>query len=413
MRAIIKISLIFLLLGAVFCQQQPTRVSTQDDEKVDIAFKIQIPDEVKLQVHSAVARVTAPDMDTIRTELFVTPTHVEGIIRHVPAGRKRFFEIFVFDQDSVLTFYGSKYADVFAGFMTRVEIMLQPVGDDGTVLIIGYFSPPHLEKIVYSTFDSRPPYDDGEIFMMNPDGSDKVQLTQNPGADYHPNISPSGDKIAFVRNLDPDGINTHIFIMNVDGTEQKQLTFPPVREDSPWFSPDGDQIVFRKTMETGASDICVVNSDGTGFRNLTRGQIGALHPTWGYDNCIYFVTHGSDYKIWKIRPDGSELSVVSPFKIGAHERVQFTRDMKHIFYDSHQYPNQIVKSDFPAFLNSRTITSGDDTGGFCLSPDEGKMIFSQGSHENGYFLFIKDFVTGRIEPLGIRAIHSDWEPIVR
>lgn len=406
----------FLFLMLAFCQRQPTETTLDhafDADKVDIAFKIPVPDDVKSLVHSALALVTAADMDTISIELKVTPDHVEGVIPNVPLGKNRFFEIFVFDRDSTLSFYGSKYADVQSGFVTNVEIMLQPVGNSGTVVIIGYFRNPEREKIVYSTFDSHPPYDDGELFIMNPDDSERIQLTDNPGADYHPNISPKGDQIVFVRNLDPEGkvLNSHIFIMNIDGTGQKQLTFPPIAEDSPCFSPDGRRIVFRKTTENGISNIFVMNSDGTEQINITKDRVAALHPMWAKDNQIYFVTHGNDYRIWQISPDGRELNAISPFRIGAHERVQFTADMKQILYDSHRFPNQIMIADFPLFLNSKPLTSGEDTGGFCLSPDDSKMIFSQGSHEEGYYLFLKDVKENTTLPLRIKAIHSDWEEI--
>ena len=137
--------------------------------------------------------------------------------------------------------------------------------------------------------------------------------------------------------------------MNIDGSDQRQLTFPPIREDGPWFSPEGDKIVFRRTTQNGHSNLFIINIDGTGLTNVTNDNIGAMHPTWRNDNFIYFVTHGSDYRIWKIRPNGSELNVVSPFKIGAHARVQFSNDNQFIFFDSSEYPNQIIKATFPSF----------------------------------------------------------------
>ena len=411
----LKLIIVFLLLLIfTFCQKQPTQTKLDDTNNVsstDILFRIQIPPEIQTYVHSSFALVTASDMDTIKTILEVTPTQVEGLIENVPAGENRYFEIFVFDQDSTLTYYGSKYADVYAGFVVQVEIILQPAIDTGTVIIIGYFGTTKKEKIVYSTFDFQQPWDDGEIYICNPNFKNIIQLTNNPGADYHPQISLDGDKIIFVRNLDPEGFDTHIFIMNIDGTEQTQLTFPPVREDCPCFSPSGNQIVFRKTTENGVSNLFVMNIDGSSLTNITNDRIGALHPTWANDNYIYFVTHGSDYRIWKILPDGNDLCVVSPFKIGSHVRIKFTTDVQYIFYDSYEYPNQIIKSIFPSFSDSIAITSGDDTGGFCLSPDNNKIIYSQGSHTKGYYLYIQDLNTNLIQSLGIRAIDMDWKEI--
>jgi len=183
---LIKSRFIFIVLFAfIFCQKQPTQ--TQHDQPnniqaTDIAFKFQIPPEIQTYVHYSLAQVTASDMDTIRTPLEVSTTYVEGVIENVPAGKNRYFEIFVFDRDSTLTYYGSKYADVYAGFVVQVEIILQPAIDTGTVIIIGYFGTPKKEKIVYSTFDYQQPWDDGEIYICNPNFTNIVQLTNNPGS---------------------------------------------------------------------------------------------------------------------------------------------------------------------------------------------------------------------------------------
>lgn len=411
MKTISKITAVVILF-LISCQKHPTDISqNQYQKKVDIPFKIQVSADIKPFVYFASAQVTASDMDTIITELKVNQTSVEGIIEEVPSGKNRFFEIFVYSKDTILTYYGSKYSNVYPAQINLIEIILKPVSDTGTVIIIGYFGLPQNEKIVYSTFDYQLPFDDGEIFIMNPDGTEKYQLTYNPGADYHEQISPNRNKIAFVRNLDPDGHDSHIFLMNFDGTDQTQLTFGPIREDGPWFSPQGDKIAFRKTTPNGKSNIFVMNLDGSGLVNLTQDKLDALHPVWANDGNIYFVTHGSDNRIWKIRPDGSDLKVVSPFKVGAHQRIQFTNNMEFIFFDSYEYPNQIVRCDFPTFTNSKYITTGDDIGGFCLSPSNDKIIYSQGSHQNGYYLFIKDLNNSQIDTLNIKAIDMDWKEI--
>ncbi len=169
--------------------------------------------------------------------------------------------------------------------------------------------------------------------MINPDGTNTIQLTNNPGADYHPQISPSGDKIVFVWNLDPQGLDCHIFIMNTDGIDKTQLTFLSVREDSPWFSPEGDRLVFRKTTPNGVSHLFILDVDVNGLVNITNDRISALYPVREKDNYIYFVsglvnitndrisalhpvgeqdgyiyfmTHGSNRRIWKLRPECSD-----------------------------------------------------------------------------------------------------------
>ncbi|MBN1348407.1 hypothetical protein JXJ21_03295 [candidate division KSB1 bacterium] len=408
------ISILIMMLAVFSCKDQPTQSATDVSDglgQTEAFFKIQIPSNLKSYIYSAVALVTAEDIDSIRTNLTVSSTHVEGVIEGIPVGQSRLFEIFVFNFDSVLTFYGSKTADVRAGLPVQVEIMLRSADETGTAIIIGYFEEVHQEKIVYSDFDHQPPYDDGEIYLANPDGTGRIQLTQNPGADYHPQLSPLGNKIAFVRNLDPMGFDTHVFIMNIDGSGQKQFSFGPVTEDAPWFSPNGSQIVFRKASENGPSNLVVMNIDGTGAKNITLDQIDAFYPVWAADGNIYFSAHSGDNRIWKIRPDGANLTVVSPFKIGGSARIRFASNMGTLFYDSYSYPSQIIMSDFPSFENPTPVTSGDDTGEFCLSPDDNRLLYSQGSPSQGYFLYLKNLNTQQTNPLGIKAIDCDWKVI--
>src|SRR5687768_15694073 len=60
-------------------------------------------------------------------------------------------------------------------------------------------------------------HDDGpgvqyDIFTMNPDGSDRVPLTSDPGNDLFPSYSADGERIAWVHR--PQGVsNTQIWVM--------------------------------------------------------------------------------------------------------------------------------------------------------------------------------------------------------
>jgi len=51
-----------------------------------------------------------------------------------------------------------------------------------------------------------------EIYVMNADGSEQTNLTNNPADDEYPSWSPDGNKIAFASKRDG---NSEVYIMNV------------------------------------------------------------------------------------------------------------------------------------------------------------------------------------------------------
>ena len=62
-----------------------------------------------------------------------------------------------------------------------------------------------------------------EIFIINSDGSNKVNLTNHPAFDSYPVVSPNGEKIVFESNRDDE--HGDIYIMNSDGSKNHRLTF--------------------------------------------------------------------------------------------------------------------------------------------------------------------------------------------
>ena len=69
-------------------------------------------------------------------------------------------------------------------------------------------------------------FNNAEIFLLDPDGTNPRQLTDNQAADAFPTLSPNGKRIVFdsnrLRGAGP--LNTSdLFVMNTDGTEQTHL----------------------------------------------------------------------------------------------------------------------------------------------------------------------------------------------
>ena len=79
-----------------------------------------------------------------------------------------------------------------------------------------------------------------KYLRMNADGTNQVNLTNNPGNDSMPAWSPDGKHIAFCSDRDRTGdtdLNTEIYRMQADGSNQVRLTNNPAQDMSPNWKP--------------------------------------------------------------------------------------------------------------------------------------------------------------------------------
>ena len=91
------------------------------------------------------------------------------------------------------------------------------------------------------------------------------------GDDSMPVFSPDGRRIAFTSNRDQQG---EIYVMNPDGSGQKRLTRRAGDDWAPDFSPDGKRIAFTQLPGT----IWTMNADGSGLKKLTAGTDADWRP---------------------------------------------------------------------------------------------------------------------------------------
>ena len=163
-------------------------------------------------------------------------------------------------------------------------------------------------------------YGDGEIYVMNADGSNLTRLTNY--ASYDPVWSPDGTKIAF-RKYDTRGSSIgKIYVMNADGSNQTRLT-KYLCFNAAW-SPDGTKIAFDAYMDFddpysvfngtgGIKGIYVMNADGS---NQTRLSLVGRDPAWSPDGTkIAFSTYdlitsniNKDTGIYVVDIDGTNLT---------------------------------------------------------------------------------------------------------
>ncbi|RKU22500.1 hypothetical protein C6503_03900 [Candidatus Poribacteria bacterium] len=134
-----------------------------------------------------------------------------------------------------------------------------------------------------------------EIYMMNPDGSEQMNLTQHRAEDMFAVWSPTGEQILFVSNRQGTGVRD-LYLMDPDGSNVRRVFKRKAkgRRESPAWSPDGKQFVYNYT-------------------DWDRGEFGLYLGTFGEEDAE-LLPYGNSTE-WS--PDGTEIAYSISHQFGA------------------------------------------------------------------------------------------------
>jgi dipeptidyl aminopeptidase/acylaminoacyl peptidase len=129
---------------------------------------------------------------------------------------------------------------------------------------------------------------DRAIYTIDPDGSDETRISPPASIDWTPESSPDGQRIAFTSPA-PGGscLDGEIWVMNSDGTGRTRLTFNSPSTYPTW-SPDGSRIAFTRPGPPGPcgereNDIWTMNADGSAQTQVTSGPENVSALQWSPD----------------------------------------------------------------------------------------------------------------------------------
>lgn len=228
-----------------------------------------------------------------------------------------------------------------------------------------------------------------KLYVVPVDGSEPRKLT--PGLHEDDGIverfaswSPDGQQVVFVRHeetrmtQDSIGSASDLVIIDADGTNMRTLVEGDVGATItlPVWSPGGNQIAYVGGTE-GPPDIRVINSDGSGHTIIDSLPSSAAYPTWSPDGSQIAVatTRHQLLDLWVMNADGSDPHPLVETE-GAVDRPVWSPDGRHIaFADSGQL--WIVAAD-----GSSPRSMNDSTGMFTFpgwSPDGTHLVYATGT----------------------------------
>ena len=117
-----------------------------------------------------------------------------------------------------------------------------------------------------------------EVYIMNPDGSQQVNLTQHRADDQQAVWSPTGEQILFVS--DRGGVR-NLYLMDPDGTHVRRVFKFKIEEwrQGPTWAPDGKRIAYARVNRGKRTRILYMASLGEQEEEpLVNGSFPAWSP---------------------------------------------------------------------------------------------------------------------------------------
>ena len=135
-----------------------------------------------------------------------------------------------------------------------------------------------------------------EIYVMDADGGNQQRLSENRQTDWFPSWSPDGERIVYAADRKGDFENFDIYVMDVDGGNQQKLTNNRGDDSAPSWSPDSSRIAFYSRRD-GNAEIYVMDVDGGNPQNLTNNPHADASPAW-LNSPFSVSPFGKKFTVW-------------------------------------------------------------------------------------------------------------------
>jgi hypothetical protein len=230
-----------------------------------------------------------------------------------------------------------------------------------------------------------------DIFLMNPDGSGRVNLTGEDMAYvvYSPQASPDGSRIVFSRSVS-DASTDQIYVMDADGTDKQPLTTGEQGGGAhPTWSPDGTSIAFVR-----AQDIWTMDADGGNQVRVADAGWNLSSPEWSPNGLSIAYVHSDQAAGSRIvtQPAGGG---VATFRTDYNKRVgrpSWSPDgTKLLFwYTTGGVPGLYTMSPTGGAVTLVRAISSSHLGAYAWSPQGDRIVFASSEASSDREIWVMD-----------------------
>jgi len=212
-----------------------------------------------------------------------------------------------------------------------------------------------------------------QICIINADGTDIRQLTEDANRHWYASISPDGASVIYSAHVEDNVYE--IFELNLASGVTTQLTSELGVLIAPEISPDGRLIVFTRGDAKGTSQLWLMDRSGANPRKINdRGW----DPTWSTDGAqILFASDAEGAnQLFVMNLDGSSLQRVTDFD-ALRGRSDWSPDGAWMVTYNGPAWNREVFIFHPDFTDLHQLTpSGGNSQGPSFSPDGKWVVFT-------------------------------------
>lgn len=278
-------------------------------------------------------------------------------------------------------------------------------------------------KLIFSVLAYSGDTPTGEVYVINVDGTGRVNVSGTDGYNTEPAWSPDGTRVSFTRrHYLPGSVPTSdVYVAVADGTNQLQIAHADGEMDfGAVWSPDGTRLAFSRFLADDTGHVYTVRPDGSDVsRLISDPDVQTFSPQWSPDGGkLSFSSYGpGGSAIETINADGSgRATIYSPPQGGLYYGIngwRWSPDGTKLAF------GYIVGEGQGANV---CVVNADGTGLHCLgsndleyncdavwSPDGARLAFTSLRNGVASIDLINADGTGRVE-LTLDGYEPRWQP---